>query len=1037
MRKHVMMMLCVLLATVQLYAQRTVTGKVTDESGTPLAGATVAAGTSVSATTGSSGEFSIAVPSGVKQLAVSYVGFATQNITLSGKNSITVRMVVGANKLDEVVVTGVNRVKRSQYTGAATKVDAKDLNNRPVGSPDQLLQGRVPGVLALTSSGQPGTSATVIIRGQTSAIGGSDPLYVVDGIPVETGVFQGINANDIESMDVLRDASAAALYGSRASAGVIVVTTKRGRSGKMQLSYSVQAGQKRPPHFNMDMMTTPELLQNQEAYGKIVQVGNTTATMNNLPGWYYSLNNPANASLPDASPASDPYSNSKARYNQILDSIRGINTNWRDVFLRNGSFSNHQISLSGGTGKTRLYSSLGLYNEEGVTLRTDMKRVTFKNNVDYADDKLTLSVSSNVAYTKRNFQQSTTSNNLGNPFLVMNVSAPYHPARIGDSIPTGTGNKYAAVNTLELTQLDISQNNQIKVDLSVIAQYKITNELIAGLTTGADFRETQGNAYGNRLAYTRRTSTNPRTKAGSQAESLDRYFSPDIRPSLEFRKTIRDKHDLSVAVYGEYVRQAIKNFSVTGYGIDPRTPNTPGAITPSNQTNLLFPAVTGYKSVNTLFSGLMTGRYTYDGKYTFSASYRRDGSSKLSPEHRWAGFYSVGGVWEAQKEKFLADNRKINLLRVRLSYGSAGSSINFPTLSVSTANATVDYGDYLYAPVYGVGSYSGITTLTSSYPGYPDLKWETTFITNFGIDFAFLKSRIYGDINLYDKRTKDLFVTRTLPSESGFGSLNVNAGELQNKGFEFTLNGEVLRTRDIVWTVFGNVALNRNKVLSLGGDSSFEQGTELVKVGMPLGSHYEVKWGGVDAATGAPLYYNASGKLTTDYAEGQPVQEFGTWEAPWKGGFGTSFRWKGVEVSTLFSWQRGANKSNNLEYFMENPVGFLANGYNQANTLQFWQKPGDVVSTPSPLYSVNFSSKIIHKADFLRWRDVNISYTLPQTALDKLKVVSKLSVFFQAENLAMWTKWRGMDPEAGAVNINTSEFPNPKAFTGGVTVTFK
>jgi hypothetical protein len=295
-------------------------------------------------------------------------------------------------------------------------------------------------------------------------------------------------------------------------------------------------------------------------------------------------------------------------------------------------------------------------------------------------------------------------------------------------------------------------------------------------------------------------------------------------------------------------------------------------------------------------------------------------------------------------------------------------------------------------------------------------------------------------VNVYDKRTKDLFVGKALTAEAGFGlgfRLDINIGELQNKGFEWNLNGEVLRTKDLVWTLFTTGGYNKNKVLSLGGLPSIDDGgTGLITVGLPLGSHYEIKWGGVDAATGAPLYYTKDGKLTSNYAAADPVQEYGTWESPWKGGFGTNLRYKGFDLNVLFSWQQGAKKVDNLEYFLENPVGFMAAGYNQSSDLNFWKKPGDIASTPSPLYSVNFSSKIIHDASFVRLRDVSLSYVIPQETVQKTKFISNMRLFVQGSNLFIWTKWRGRDPEAGAVNLNISEYPNPRAFTGGIDITF-
>ncbi|GAA4744863.1 hypothetical protein GCM10023229_25730 [Flavisolibacter ginsenosidimutans] len=762
------------------------------------------------------------------------------------------------------------------------------------------------------------------------------------------------------------------------------------------------------------MYTTPELFAAQEKYGKYLGI---TGSANSLPGWYYSKNNPRYATLS----ASD-----KALNDATYDSLSKINTNWRDVFFRDGNFSNHEIALSGGTGKTTIYTSFGLYSEEGITYRTDMKRGTLRNNIDYADDKLSLSVSSQLGYTKRNFQQSTTTNSTGNPFLVANISAPFASLYNSDgTLATGTGNKFAGANAYELTLLDKNYSDQAKVTLSSTAAYKITNDITAGITSGIDFRETQSSNYGNKTAYTRRTSTTPTGQAGFQSESLTRFFQADIRPSLGYHKLINDKHDVDVSVYGEYIKQASKAINATGYGIDPRTPNTPAAITQGDATNQLYATVGGSKSENALFSGLIIGRYTYAGKYTLNGSFRRDGSSKLPVDTRWQSFYSVGAVWEATKEDFLKPNNVLNTLRLKFSYGGSGNADNFPG------------GDYPYQPQYvASGTYAGISTEYSSYPGNPELKWETTWIANLGLDFGFLNNRIWGDVNVYDKRTKDLFVRRTLSATSGFGSINVNAGQLQNKGVEVSLNVDAIRNKDITVGFNGNFGYNHNEILDLGGESDYPVGTGLISKGKPLGAHYEIEWGGVDAATGAPLYYDANHNLTNDVNQAVKVQKFGTWEAPWKGGFGANVRFKGFQLSTTFSFQKGARKSNNLEYFMENPNGFLAVGFNQANTLNFWTKPGDIATTPSPLYNVAFSSKIIHDADFVRWRDLTFSYSLPRTITDKIKFISNARVYLQGTNLLIWTNWKGMDPEAGPTNINLSEYPNPRALTAGLDITF-
>lgn len=1015
MRRFLFFLLGAFVFNTALLAQnRTVTGTITDSVGQPLAGVTVkASNAKIGTTTDARGYFKLSLPQNIRNLEISSVGYQTRVVPIPASGIVNTNLQGDAGSLGEVVVTGITREKKSQFSGAINQIKTKDIVDKPVGSLDQLLQGRVPGVLALTGSGQPGNNSTIIIRGQTSVQGGSTPLYVLDGIPIEPGVFQSLNPNDFASIDILRDAASLAPYGSRGSAGVIVITSKRGTAGKMKLSYNGQFGIKSKPDFAFRPMTTAEVLAAQADYGRVTGDNNNT----NIPGWYYSKSNPRYATLS---------ATLQAQADHLLDSISQINTNWTDYEFRQGNFSNHQINLSGGTGKTRIYSSIALYNEQGTTPRTDMQRATLRNNIDYADDKFTFAFTSTLGYTKRNFQETTVTNNLNNPFLAVNVSVPYQLVFKPDgTYNTGTGAKYAATNGLDLTKYDLNYSDQAKVTLGTTLSYKLTPEITASFVAGIDFRETQASNYLSKLPYLRTNAAGASiiAQAGGQFESLERNLISDVRPSINFRKMFASKHDVDVTVYGEYTQQNYKLFSATGYGIDTRTPNTIAVAIPGNASNQLYSTVGGNNDRQGLASGLAIARYTYNGKYTLTGSYRYDGSSELPAATRWQGFASIGGIWEAGREDFIRNASFITTLRLRANYGSAGDANNFPS-------------SYLYQARYAAGSYGPFTTQTTTYPGVPNATWERTNQTNIGIDYGFFHGRLYGDINVYDKRTYDLFVQKTLSAEGGAFSLNVNGGELLNRGVEWNINAEVLRSKDMVLTLFTTGAYNQNKLLDIGGVPPYLSGTSFLQIGLPLGSNYTVKWAGVDAATGQPLYYDVNGKITTTYSTGNQVTGFGTWEAPWKGGFGFDFRYKQFDFSTLFSWEQGAYKTDNLQYFVENPAGFLAFGYNQSADLNFWKKPGDVAAVPSPNYATQFTSELIHDASFVRLRDVTISYSLPQHVTNTIKFISNARLYLQGSNLFIWTHWRGMDPEAGALNINLSEYPNPRAFTGGLDITF-
>lgn len=994
---------------------KNISGKITDANGTPLANVSVVIkGTTVGTTTATDGTYSFSAPANAKQIEFSILGFETQEFVINGRAKFSTALVASSKLLEQVVVTGISKTKKSEYAGASSKVSERDMKNVPVASFDQVLQGKVPGLTVLSSSGAPGTSASIFIRGQGSIQGQVSPLFIVDGIPVEQGVFQGMNSNDFQSIDILRDASAAALYGSRGSSGVIVVTTKRGASGKVRMTFSHQTGIKDKPSFPYRPMNTTELLKTQEDYGKIIGPSASTPV---LPGYYYSHSNPRYGTLTDEG---------KAASDHAYDSISKINTNWIDEIFRRGIFQNTQLTFSGGTGKTRIYSSVALYHEEGITARSDLRRVTVRNNLDYSDDKFTFAVSLNIGYTKRNFIESAAFNT-SNPFSIATLSAPYAKVTNTDgSYTTGTGTLYLGANQLDITSYDQNYSDQLKGTLGFTLEYKLSKNLSAALTTGVDFRETQGTVYGSPLAYQRLSSTTITTHSGSQTESLTRFVTPTVRPSITFRKTFSGKHDIEITALTEYIRQVNKAITALGFGVDPKRPNSIAAITQGNGDNKLFAQIGGGKSENTLTSGLIMGRYTFNKKYSFTGSYRQDASSKLPSDTRWIGFYSIGGIWELSRENFIRSVRAINSLRLRASYGSSGNADNIPG------------GDYPYQASYTGGQYGALKTIEALTPGNPNFKWETTYITNIGVDFELLNRRLYGNVDVYNKVTKDLFVQKTLSATAGFGngaSLDVNGGKLSNRGVEFVINGDVIRNKNLTWTIFANGSYNKNKVVSLGGETSYEQGTELITVGMPLGSHYTVEWAGVDAATGQPLYYDKNGKITNVYNADNAVQKFGTWDAPWKGGFGTNIRYKGFDLSLLFSWQRGGKKDDNLEFFTQNPAQFLGVGYNQSSDLNFWKQPGDIATSPSPIYATNFSSKSIHDASFLRLRDLSIGYNFPK-GISKSKLVSNMRVYLQGNNLFIWTKWRGMDPEAGGVNINLSEYPNPRTLTAGLEITF-
>jgi len=1029
MKKIALFLMCFFFVLQHSWAQnRTISGRITDPAGLPLAGVTITVpNTKAKTISKDDGSFTLVnIPASAKTIEFSYVGYASQTIEIGTGSNLTVTLQTATAELTGVVVTGYGNVERSKYTGAASKVSEKAIRNVPMASFDQMLQGRAPGLTVLSGSGQPGSAANVILRGPTSIQGGSSPLYIVDGIPVEAASFQGINANDIASIDVLKDASAAALYGSRGAAGVIVVTTKRGKAGKMKLAYSGQYGVKFAPEFGYDVMNTDQLLKAQESLGTMIP----NSSMNEwgqfpvLPGWQYAQSNPnkiVNGAIVPKTTADFAFGNKQ------LDSLKAIRTNWYDEFFQVANFSNNEISLSGGEGRTKLYSSVGLYQEEGINVGTDMKRVSFRNNVDYRDQKLTFTLSSQFAYTRRRLELDPLNgyNHFINAFGVAQLTPQY----ITPTLPNGkynAGNDFAffAPTTLDKRFYDKKYNDQIKGILAATVNYEFTKNIYAGLVAGSDFRETNNTTYNDPRVFNTYNDADIRVASGSMAESFTRVFQPTARVYAGYKNTFKVDHSFDATVYAEMIRNYSKVVTATGYGIDTLRPNTLASVTTGNAANQLYQVVGGSRSQRAYQSLMGNLRYSFMQKYSLTATYRYDAVSFLPKENRADDFFSVGAVWDVAKENFMNKISAVNALRVKLSWGQSANADNFP------------YGDFGYLTQYNtntslISATNGISVTTV---GNPEAKWEYTNTTNLGLEFSLFKNRLYGDVQLYNKLTKNLFATLRLSAQSSFTEQDINAGSMYNRGIEYNLNYDVISNRNVTFTVFANGAYNKNKVTSLGNATSFESGTSLVTVGLPIGSHFEVKWAGVDAATGAPLYYTKDGKITSTYSPDDRVQEFGTWIPPVTGGFGSNLRVRNFDFSVFFNYASKTYRTNNMEFFMQNP-GFLQQGLNQDAGYTFWTKPGDNTNVQSPLYQNNFSSRLIQDASWLRLRNITISYTLPENITSRAKFLSNARFYVSGQNLLTWTKWRGLDPE-DSNNLSDTEYPNPRAVTAGIEITF-
>ncbi len=993
-----------------------ISGKVVDNEGLPLPGVSVRiSGLSVATVTDQNGVYSIRVADGKASLEFSYLGYLKQVITVGDRNVINISFNADAKNLQEVIVTGYTNYTRQQSASAATLVTADKINDVAGLTVDQILQGRVPGMSVVSSSGQPGQSAAVVIRGIGSINGSGGPLYILDGTPIEGNYFQTISPHDIESVTVLKDASAKAQYGSRGSNGVIVITSKKGKVGKVSVQYSTQYGFSNLTRTNFRMMNTAQRMEFEEGVG--VDFGRNIG-----PGWTYS---PKNPNYINGTPAF------KQRADEILDSIKRIDIDWRDMFLQKGKFQEHQASVSGGNENVRFYNSLSFYKQDGIAKRTGLDRYAIKSNVDFKANKFTGNVNLTLGYSNSSFTEGEGATTLGTSMSAVYYALPYENPYAPNGKLIHPGNKAgylitdARAGSQSLDRLLNSSNktDQFKSIIGTALAYQILPELKVTTSAGIDYRNSTDQVYINPDSYYgSRSVSNTLGGKGKFEEGNRRNFNIISTTGLKFSKTFNEKHDVEASVFHEYVYNNYNSFSFTGFGLDDRLPETPASIT--NSTAFL-PNVGGSKTRSALASFMGVGRYTYDQKYTLTGSYRYDGSTKVAPKNKWHGFYSVGANWNVKNEDFLNNSDLIADLNVRASYGTTASPFSS--------------AEYLYLAKYAVNTtYGTATGMRPTSPGNADFDWEYVDEFNTGFDLTLFKSRrLHLSADYYNKVTSNMFIDQPISATGGFPNLNISSGKMRNRGIEFDLSGEVIKTTDFIWSIGVNAGYNKNEILHVTDlvDSNPDGDSRIIKVGFPYGTYTAPNWAGVNPQTGEAQYYKKDGSITTVYNSNElSVPESGSLYPSFTGGFNTSLSYKGFTGSALFSFVSDVMRHNNEDLFNENQRYYDSN--QSVRMLEDrWMKPGDIKTLQRFDIPRNYTSKDIQDASFLRLRNVNIGYSIPKATLDKFGVFKSLKVFVQGQNLFTWTSWRGLDPENNSI-YGRYQYPNARTYTAGINANF-
>nr|WP_295932070.1 TonB-dependent receptor [uncultured Dyadobacter sp.] len=964
----------VCLQSAALYGQTAVSGTVTDEKGEALPGVSVVLqNTFTGTTTDVNGKYALNTLPANGVLVFSFTGMVSRQIAVNNQSIIDVTLKADAKALDEVVVIGYGTLEKKDVSSAISKVGGEMLRSQPLASPAALLVGKSTGVQVTSNSGAPGSAVTVRIRGASSlSSGGNDPLYVIDGVP--TGNILGVNPNDIESIEVLKDASSSAIYGSRAANGVILITTRRGQKGRTDMSFDTYYGLQRV-YKKMPMM-------NAQEQWEYVQKGVKN---------YNRLNPSAPVTV---------------RAQPVLDHDAGYNTDWQDEVFRVAPVQSYDFSASGGSDRTRFAANVGYYNQQGVIISNGYQRIAGKFSMDFDLTKyLTMGASfrGNYSITDKIPDGDSETSVMANMQRKMAYEPVYEPD--GSYANRERPNVVAAAREFK------GKDYQTAGIASAYAKLKVLKNLEFNSSWAADFFNTTGDSF-----Y-------PSTILGGAT-----------RPSTAFANkglTWLSENVLTYALRKDKVNfTGLLGYSVQesdAFNFNAKASGGPSDIIETMNASVLRETTYSYKTgwgLTSLFSRL---NMTYAGKYIAAVSMRRDGSSRFGSNNRYAYFPAASVAWRVNEEAFMHDIRQISELKVRASYGRTGNQ---------------NIGNYVAQGTYSTGAnYNGQSGVRIGGIPSADLSWESTDQTDVGLDLGLFDNRLNISVDLYEKVTNGLLFSMPLPQYTGFSSYWTNLGEIQNKGLEIALNGDIIRKGDLSWSAGANISFNQNRVNQLPNGAPIlvtaatdvyytVNATFMTQQQIPIGQFYGLRWTGEVYPTdeiakahvssimgqvpvgGTLKYedYNGDGKIDANDRQliGSPHPKF-------FGGFNTQASWKNFDLGMQFSFVYGNKLFNQMRFMSSRGFAYDAARKERVNA---WSEPGQITSEHKVLTSTDardnqFSSKYIEDAGYLRLNNINLGYNLPEKLTKPLNI-QRLRVYLSAQNLFTVTKYSGFDPEVNA-----------------------
>ncbi len=1026
------------LAAGVAFAQSQFTGKVVShDDGEPVIGATVrVAGTNVATVTDADGRFSLTLPSGVKELKVSYIGMLDKTVRADGNNKI-IRLMPNENTIDEVVVTGYGVTRKAAFTGAAAMVSKDLVGKRNDANPIKSLEGTVPGLQLSTTSGQPGAPQTIFIRGRNSINSGTQPLYVIDGIPfnadpvgarmsegVTLSPLANLNSSDIESITVLKDATATSIYGSRAANGVVVITTKRGEKGKTKVNFTAKLGWEKLPSYtnkyklcNADQnleLATEALLNSYSDYGAYSTFG------------FYNENYGLGMTY-DRQGAEDFYDWYTGGWVSQYRAT-GKSTDWMKEITRTGLVQEYGFDVNSGAKEASspvFFLSYNYLSDDSFMKGRDMKRHTLRFNIDQQPVRL-------VKYgVNTNFSYSETNNGFGggyfsDPLTQVYMMNPMTPVRTesGDwNTDTATG----GYNPVALRSEDGDKNlaKQYQAIISPYVQLNLTPELTWMTKGGLDLYHVKEYGYWSFL--------NPQG-VGMNAMA-EQYYNTrtllTLTNTLNYIKTFGNAHHLNVLLGQEGQKTSLSRSSLatSNFPVQDLGELSLGSI-PSTASSYKFDLV-----LASFFSNL---QYDYDNKYYLSASWRTDGSSRFGASNRWASFWSVGAKYRLSAEKFMEPARTwLSDLTFRASYGTTGNQ------DVGD-HSNADYLSWLVArDIFGYGyNYAGKPGSAHEQFGNPELKWEKTGKFNVGID-ATLFNRVFLTVDYYNHKTTDMVFAVPVSYLTGLSSYYKNIGSLSNKGVEFSLGVNILQNKDWYWNLTFTGSHNKNKVVKLSTDDPIESSVTIVEAGRPLYQWKMKEYAGVDPETGDALWYlNETGDETTTNYNKAAKRYLGDANPSFFGSLQNTLKWKGIDFSFQFNYSLGGKiYGNNLHYDEQLGSSFYQN-FTQYVYENRWQKPGDITDVPRLVtdgsYANKASSRFLMSRSYLKLRSLSLGYSLPKALLRNV-FIDNARIFVNAENLYTWTAsdYRGFDPSGvGANGVQWWNYPLASSVVFGVQLGF-